>query len=283
MRINSLENASKHFIQKVCPERVASCARLKIRGSEKQREKLKVELNDTFSKIIKESFDKKIKEKQKPSLNHQEILDCIKQILPTINIRVGKERQAGINGGVKTLLDSTKKVVGFALKLKSDVKKGKNEETLRHEMNHILDFVTQPKTLARYNTDSLVGKLANYNENRDLTHFAFYSKYLYMPKTRKSDEQEIKFLAKKINEHFEKLKAPPEEKIEILQNWRYSLKAEKNAYWDEANYMYKENPKQYLLVSYGDFLHEPKIKLVEKFLKDEITAVRQESAKKYGN
>lgn len=284
MVINSVKNIIKYPFQKTSIERVASSARLfGIRGTEEQRTQLALDLNNKLFKLIDDVFEQKIKINQKPILKKVELLHCIKQVIPKINIKEWFDPTMEVDGRIKPMLDKSKtKFTGFMIITKTNIEKGVNEDLLRHEMRHVFDDVTQPKILARTNTDALIGRLENYDVNTDFSHFDFYNSFLYPPKTHAEDQEEAAFLTTSIKEHFASLNTPSDEKIEILQNWRSLIKTEKNAYNDEASFVNKENPKEYLEDAYGDFFFEAKIKIVEQVLKDEISAVRKLNAEKYG-
>jgi len=286
-------NAIKMFQKKLPPktsftkfawvERVASSARLPgIKGTERQRNQLAYDLNNKLFVLINDIFESKIKMNQKPALEKNELQDCIKQIIPNIKVKVKYKKMADCIGFLEPLADKSKKVAGYCLNLNEKLEKGINDDTLRHEARHLFDFVTQPKTIARTNTQSLTGRLENYTEKIDMKHFDFYSDKLYTDKVFKNDEKELEILTKKIKKYFNKSKTTSDEKIEILQNWRGGLISEIAAYTDEAIYMNKENPGKILDQTLKELFLEPKLKLIEQILKDEIIAVRKISAEKFG-
>lgn len=284
MKVNATKYACKNFVKKSCPERISDSVRIKgIRGSEKQREDLALDLNNKFFSIISDAFREKLKTRQKPILQASDIKQAIKKVLPKASIDVICEKNLDCVGYTEPQLNiKQRKFTGITLYLKSGVRRGLDEATLRHEMLHVFDYLTQPKTLARNNGSCLVGKIKSYTDNKDLEHFNFYDKVIYAPKKFKEDKIETECLKTRIESHFKKLNSSSEEKIEILQNWRCRLKSEVRAYSDEAPLANKNNPKQYIQETVGYLFMEPKIKLLEKMLKDEIASVRNLNAQKWG-
>ena len=279
--INTVENLAK---KAPYPERIASSVRMPgVKGTEAQRSQLACELNDKLFKIVEDAFWRKTKKKEVPQLSERELLNCVKKVLPKVALHVKYQKDPICAAFVEPVFNAPQKtIVGLILGMKSALKKKKNEFLLRHEMRHIFDYMTQPKILGRTNTSNLVGKLKNYNHIKDMKHFDFYIGNLYRSRQCTEDQKEISLVAEHIKDHFEVLKSSPEEKIEILQKWRYGLKTEVNAYNDEAGFACKENPKKYLKESIRDYFFEGKIRLIEQLLKDEIATVRTGHAEKLG-
>lgn len=284
VNVTSSKNCGKKLLKKALTQRVSPSAKISgLKGTEGQRETLALELNDKFFESVHSLFDKKISEKKKPTLLKNEILKLLKELAPGVKVEVKYEKEQGFCGGLETLIDSSgKKIGGFLLTLEKAINKGADEATLRHELTHFFEYITQPKTIARSNTDCLVGRIENYTKKRDLKHFNFYEKVLYTPKKCKNDEKEIKRITERINKYFQKNEVSGEEKIEILQNWRSGLKSELKAYTDEAKYTSN-------VLHDGDFetpldilFFEPKIKLLNKMLKKEIAGERALSEQKWG-
>lgn len=286
MNINRMQSASENLIKKFAskniPERVSSSARIAgLKGNEQQRAQLASDLNDRLFEIINDIFEQKIKSKKKPKLEKKELLDCIKQVIPDINMRVVYKKDVMYDAFIKNITDKTKKtVIGFGLNLQGAVKKGGEDEVnLRHEMRHVFDFVTQPKILARSNTDSLVGKIEDYSKGMSMYHFKFYENFFYKPQQNKNIKKEMNFLSKNVREHFEALECQPEEQIEILQSWRHLLKTEVNAYTDQTKSAFKGEKTDETIEK---FAFRPKIKLIEKMLNEEIAGIRKLNAQKWG-
>jgi hypothetical protein len=283
MKINIFKNIGKYFThQSSCAGRVASSAKmLGIKGSATQRAQLAGELNDKLFRIIGDEFVRKMAKSKKAKLSKEELARCINKIVPGVKVVIKSEKNPRCLGSLDQIL-SRKKVTGYILRLNDDVKKGENESILRHEMRHLLDYATQPKLSARSNIGAIIKKLGNGSDSRMVRHWDFYSDTLYEKKVYEDNQKELSELVKKVNFHFKALRTPAEEKIEILQNWRNGLKTESNAYADEARFACKKNPDKYTEKDVGDFLFEGKIKMVNQMLKDEIAAVRKESALKFG-
>jgi hypothetical protein len=285
MNINIFKNIGKYFThQPPCSGRVASSAKmLGIKGSEAQRTQLAGELNDKFFKIIDDEFVRKAANKEKAELSKKELVGCIKQVVPNVKINVKYINDPMSFGYLEKTINKGKNTVdGFVLGLEGAVKKGEDHVVLRHEMRHFFDYMTQPKLAARSNTAAIIAKLGKGSESSVSSHLDVYSDLLYQPKTFEDNQAEISVLAKKLNGYFKSMRTPAEEKIEILQKWRSGLKTELNAYNDEAKFACKDSPDKYWKENAADYLFKDKIKLVEQALKDAISAVRKESALKFG-
>ena len=285
MKVNNLKKLDKYFPYMPYPTRLAPSAILRgVKGTEQQRTELAQELNNKLFKLIDDVFEQKIKMGKKPKLDIKELLSCIKQVVPNIKIKISEKLNRDEAGTVENIFDKTKKtIVGFRLSLGGNLEQGVNENNLRHEMRHDFDSITQPKINARFNTANLIGRLPNYTDYIDDKHYNFFDRVLYQEKNYEDSQRELEYLTKKIKKHFKKLETPPEEKIEMLQTWRHSLKSEMNAYKDESEFACNGgNVEEYMEVEIGDYFFEPKIKLIEKMLKDEIASVRKISAEKYG-
>jgi hypothetical protein len=258
-----------------------------VKGTEQQRSKLACELNDKLFKLIHDIFNQKIKMNKRPTVNKVEIKQCIKEVVPTAKIDVIYDKCQDSAGYVGTMEETaTKKIAGFVLGLRGSIKQRDADGvmTLRHEMKHFFDYITQPKSIARDNTTYLIGKLENFTEKKNDKHLTFYDNVLYHPKKYKNDEKEMNYLKGRLGKYFDKNPTPPAEKIEILQNWRGGLKAERDAYADEQVCISsdKEIVEAAVKEAKEYFFFEPKIKLVEQMLKEEISAVRKQHAKNYG-
>lgn len=285
MKIHTLNTAVQKFTASN-PPRVASSARLSgIKGSEKQREQLALEMNNKLFEFVHEIFDQKVKEGKKPAIYKRDLLKCIKKIAPDVDIKVIYEKKDDCNGSLANVFDNANNTIkGFVLAIRGAVKKDENEHTLRHEMRHFFDCITQPKFTARDNTQTLLGRLENYTEIKDTKHYNFYDSVLYNYKKFQNDETENKYITGRIENHFEKNETTPDEKIEILQNWRHSLKAEVNAFSDGVKAIKDiSNPQAAARKILNQFFFVPKIEIVEEMLKNEINSVRKACAKQYGN
>jgi len=285
MKINNLKFLDKYFPYMPYPKRIASSARLSgIKGSEQQRNEMIEGLNNNLFKLIDDAFEKKVKKGEQPLLCGKEILKCVKKVIPKIKIKISSENVSGFDAFVENIFDKNKKtIIGYAFSIPETIKKGSNDELLRHEMHHILEEAVAPKMAARSNTENLIGRLKNYTVYKNEEHLYFYEDNLYQKMSFKNTQEEIKYLNTIIKNHFKGFKTPSEEKIEVMQTWRHLLKSELNAYTDQAKFACKEKtPDEYLKDKYGDYLFEPKIKLIEQILKDEIAGVRKISAEKYG-
>lgn len=290
MSINEVQNIGRVLLrkpklaQKPYPPRIGPTVSLPgIKGNQEQRTQMAKSLNDKLFGLINDTYEQKKQAGKKPFIGKKELLTIIKKVIPNVEITMGRVEDPRCAGSVEPMLDiNSKTYESLLLKMNRGIKKGNNEDTLKHEMRHVFDYLTQPKIFARYNTVALIGRMKNFTADTNFDHFLFYNSVLYGPKTHKIDKNEIKFLTKKINEHFKELETPADEKIEILQCWRGLLKTESNAYGEEAEFVCKENPEQYLKDNWGDFFFEPKIKLLEKMLKEEIAGERALSAQKYG-
>lgn len=185
MNISVIKNTSKYIEKKAHPERVAPSARLAgIKGTDQQRAQMALELNDKLFKLIHDIFEQKIeinKKNEYPSLTKKELMNCIKQVTPGVKIKMRYENRLGYFGSVERIFNKNK-ITGYVLSIKGKVKKRINEVPLIHEMQHIFDFITQPKMNARFNTDCLIGRIENYSRFRDVFNYKFYQDNLYATK-----------------------------------------------------------------------------------------------------
>jgi len=269
--------------------RVAASARIAgVTGSELERTQQVQQLNKKLFELIDDVFEKKTAMGEKPKLNEKEFLNCVKQVIPDANIKIKYNKKLHSEGSVDYIYKNKKEktVIGYLLEMKAAIEAGENEGTAVHEMWHSIEKMVQTKIAARQNAKSLIGRLKNFTEAKNQKHTDFYCDELYQRKELKdvSDEKQLKVISSSMKRHFEDLKTPSDEKIEILQRWRYSLKTELNAYKEECRYICKKmgNPDTTFNNLYGDYLFAPKIKIVEDMLKDEIASVRKLSAEKYG-
>ncbi len=115
--------------------------------------------------------------------------------------------------------------------------------TLFHESRHVLDVLTNPKILARvksmYARDLYTAKYNNLND-------AFYND-LEEP-TPENKAKELKKLKKKLDKF---LKGKPvEHQLDCLQDLRYTLETERNAYADQYKFECRLHEKG---ISTGDY------------------------------
>jgi hypothetical protein len=165
-----------------------------------------------------------------------------------------------------------------------------------------LDFTHKSKYTAKFNTKHFSSKYKNSVKKYD----NFYFKNLYEYGATCSSitpKEKMETLQKRMDKFFSDNKTSSGQKIEVLQNWRHSLKTEQDAY-DFGFQAMEEiqtkrlqsivNPKekQYEQIlsqikdrySYSSkqtkeaYLFSEKINLIENMMKEEIAKVRQEHA-----
>lgn len=187
-----------------------------------------------------------------------------------------------------------------------------NFHCVMHEINHTVEHALNPKYTARTNRSYLEGKFKGL-DHRIGDYDRFYLSVLYdderSPKDlslarvnpKKARRERIYNIEKGIREVFSDPKISSNEKIQMLQDWRYSLMREKKAYTAQVLYQNKMEFKKKLVhhESCKDELREyykkktaadtrdlvedhrfysAKIAVVSKLLREEIADHRQKHA-----
>ncbi len=175
----------------------------------------------------------------------------------------------------------SKKIKGLTIELptKNNIVDEKQLTNIAHEFQHIADQLYHPKILARnqyMETNGLYTK--QYNE--------LYDKYLYNQEFTdgKRDRKDvIKKLEQKIKHFFRGMKA--EDKINYLQDARYGLILENNAYFTQYKYAKKLKKKhstninrEDLIKWNKDLMFTEKITLLKRIAFEIIKEERQKHA-----
>ena len=164
--------------------------------------------------------------------------------------------------------------------------------TFMHEFTHTLDSLFNPKYSSRMiKCEDMVANI--YSHSLKIKPFAkryddYYKNKLYSKEKFSSPEQISGIIAQRRNDILKLLKGrKPEEKIIILQNYRYYLETENNAYRNERMIFGRliEDKRKYnkdlLETSDGSqYLFKEKIQMLKELCFEEIQNFRQELAKK---
>lgn len=291
--------------------RVASTARATFKGSDAQRLDMSNKVLGNFYNNTKDVFVKN------SEISKEQLEKELKKSFPGINLKCISKTESFDNAALETIFDKTEKtIIGYNLELPFYEKSGKlflkesEAEHLYHEVSHLGNFVYTPKLGARLNTNGLNKKFAGF-EQRSNDYNKFYRSDLYVDEfidNLKMDE--VKILARKekctksITNLFNKPEISSEEKIEVLQGWRNSIKTELSAFPNGMKYgnqleiaqaikQYKgvQNLPKDLIASktanmektrdwtvYNSYFFADKKKIIEEMLKKEIAKVRKNSA-----
>ena len=242
------QHVSNNFKSYNIPSKVAQSAKLLgITGSPAQRKKIAAEMHAQFFSELDKVAHERTKLNQTSATLFTDIQAQLKKMVPDIKVQL--EAVQGDRNPCVILDDKYVKSVVDSFIIKADfdsaefglhIKRSNSSQnnSLHHEMSHFFNFITEPKTVARaYHSE--IGSL-----NSDFEH-GFYKKVLYTsnPNINNLDVVEtLKFYSgqdkNKSVENFEKeIKEfikysffSPKEKIDMLQNWRYALDSEKDAF-----------------------------------------------------
>lgn len=218
-------------------------------------------------------------------LKFETIQSKLSELIPGVKIKVKQDENANCEAIVDLIGDKKGKACGFLLAIKSPKSQVKVDflPKLIHEIQHISDYLYNPKLLARdqklFNTLGRSNKYSN-----------FYDKYMYneYPFDEEASRRfYISYISKALNDFVKS--ANKKVIIDYLQDVRYSLRGELLAYKKQKEYAYKLSEKGFKIktedfserVKY--FMFEEKIKLVETVLFDLISKQRLKNAQKIKN
>jgi len=207
-------------------QRVADTARLKgAAGSIAKRIKLEDRLNAKFVELMDDKFEKQGR------ISKKDILGFFKELAPNIQLKISKYKNTvnGSGGFLEYDTPKTEAVKKFNIHIPftndTDFIEKADYKTIRsllHEKGHFFKRTIEPKYIARFGEKNLSEKL-----NRAQSKF-YYN--LYQNESGDlNGSTRIDFVENNINKFFKKQACSTQEKIEILQLWRYGLKDESNA------------------------------------------------------
>lgn len=249
-----------------------------VKGSVENRRKFVSDLNEKFFDSIQPMLEDK-----KPFL--ADLKKTYFLILPEKKkiqiIPLDKKGSETLDGASDYIYGANDFITGMTLEI--PVKRSKVSEdclvTLMHENTHVLDTLANPKHTA------LTQKL--YREGMyDFKRDNWFDNVLYRTETDKNKDDVLKDVAEE-TEKFLKGKAVVE-KIAHLQDARYQLEQEMNAYSEQLKYAKKLQEKGRSVSEYDLednnklYLFPEKIRLLKEMIFDLISKERSKLAKKYG-
>lgn len=210
--------------------RIAETARLTgVKGSVSKRNSLAARANQKLYKANASIIRKRFEQSGEAFITAKEFgANFDKQIRNIESVLIPNKDKTS-NGNVDFLYaeKGLKKISGFLLSLPLKVIKdesiitSESTRTVMHELRHILDFLYQPKILARNQKTSC--------HKNALKNIKFYRTYLYI-KEQENAERRIPDVKEKLKKHFRNTRL--DKRIDIMQHWRYLLQSESNAYKD---------------------------------------------------
>lgn len=233
-------------------ERITPRAKLAgIKGSKKQKAELATDLNARFFGMVSDAFEKR------GEISKREIRGILKQLCPGVKLAITKNANENCYAFLDFLWDSTKGLIkGFSLELplveiagKKVVKK-ENIAGLLHETRHIFDAITNSSSSARINSSPLGDKITGFDKRFE-KYTNFYGTVLYGFELNREEIIDIMktphlavpkrkaIMRERIEGIFNDPQATSEEKIEMLEKWRYRLQSEENAHIDGIVYQHK--------------------------------------------
>ena len=245
-----------------------------VKGSVKQRAAMAENLFFDFCKNISLNIG------NKDRLSTAVVKDCFQNTLPSkVCIQfsdIGKSfydgdcRYDGFTGYM--VRGKNRKVVGYNVFLPLDESKKnielKNLDILFHEIQHVYDYITNPKTFSR--GFYVPKRLQN-----------FYNEKIYPKDAVKLDKLETR-----IQNQIKRI--PYYKRIDFLQEVRNALQSEINAYNAEEIYsvfslMHPEHmPVKNVFGAVEYFQFREKLAICKKLLKKELCALREENKKLFG-
>lgn len=229
-------------------QRVAQSAKLpNIKGSYTQREHMAMSASKKLFGWASDIFEKKTKLGNDAEITTDEMISYFEESYPNLYLGIGveqnkKNRASLLHISEEGIFKYFAMNLNFTNNAKGEyVISSENINPFIHEHRHLCDFIYNPKFLAKESIFNSVFnkklKTANLFEN-------FYENHLYANeiediKTPLTKEQRIKAIYEKTKNILD-LAETPEEKIAVLQYWRYSLKTEINAYKDGVYYQNKQ-------------------------------------------
>lgn len=218
--------------------RVAETAKLAgVTGSVQKRNTVAARLNQKLYVMNSESIQKRVAAGGKEYLTLKEFAANFDKLISKIVVIVRKNEDKTSNGGVQPLTEKCENgmIVGFLLNLPLEkpgrgfILRKNRMETTTHELRHILDLICQPKMLAR--------KQKSFTYKQKLEHHDLYKKVMYREEAQNAKTR-IPIIKEEIDKHFNNVYSnfSLDERINIMQTWRYNLQLESNAYKDGAFY-----------------------------------------------
>lgn len=218
--------------------RVAETARLAgVTGSAQKRNAIAARLNQKLYVMNSETIQKRVEAGGKKYITLKEFAANFDKLISNIVVIVKKNEDKTCNGNVQPLCEKNEKgmIAGLLLGLPLEkhgrgfILRENQMKTTTHELRHILDLICQHKMLAR--------KQKSFTYKQKLEHNALYKKVMYKEEAQNAKTR-IPVIKKEIDKHFNNIYSnfSLDERINIMQLWRYNLQTELNAYKDGAFY-----------------------------------------------
>ena len=235
------------------------------RGSVLERQTKAQNLTDEFIQI----FLPKVIDKKK--LKASTIEHLINTILPEpVKIYIKKNKLDDIAnvGTVYSFIFKDMYKYIMNLKMHHYLVKTSNTSAIIHEFRHLADYIYHPKYLAK---ERDMFRLGLFNDTWDRTYDNFLYKQINISNNNEKKDV-LKTIEDTVKKNLEKYNS--KEKITTLQNMRYYLQSELNAYNQEYQFIKKTEEKYPQLITektnIESFMFEDKIKIIEKILKETI-------------
>lgn len=246
-----------------------------IRGSFGERQNKSIQLVDKLYREITPQFKRK-------ELSFEDLQKTVDHIFQKrLNINIRKCDDLEFDGGSDILYSPiTGKITGTTLEISTPKNKLhiKDLITILHEFQHVCDQIFHPKYLIRNQYLSNNNMFTNRYDN-------LYDNFIYRreyPQNKKEKSKIIRTLRYKIHKFLKNMSA--EDKINYLQDTRYTLLMENQAYKTQRKYAKAMNKKHKEINDFDLFnenkLHmlEEKIKLVTEMAFEIIKKERQKHA-----
>lgn len=251
-----------------------------VKGSLQIRQDKSSQLVNKFYREIKGRF-------KNGEISLKEIQKCIDELLPNnINVIVKNLVQdvedPDLLGYSALNYNSSSKINAITLELLTTENKIRLRDlpSLMHEFTHITDQLYNPKILAR----------CQYMTEKDLyvkDYDNLYESFIYNLEEPECNKEKL-FILKRLEQVFKGFlkKLDPKDKINYLQDSRYSTMLEINGYHSQRKFA-KQLAKQHVNIDEEDLLNEnknymfsEKLELLNKLLKD---IINKERAKQKAN
>lgn len=264
----------KNMLNKLSPH--VKLPYTKVQGTFAQRQNNAIKLTEKLYEDLLPKF-------KKGSATIQDVQESVDKVLgKKVKILVRKNDDRDFTGGCDITYS---KFTGAISKTTLDIDSIKNKirveelTTIMHEFLHVADQLFHPKYLARNQ------KMANYGLYTN-KYNRFYDNFLYnieMPEGKKDKAYIIRQVRNKVHNFLRRM--PTEDKIDYLQDARYSLLSEHYAYQMQAKIAKRLNKKHIpidkrdLVKENKNFMFQEKIDLLKQMAFEIIKKERQKWAR----
>lgn len=251
-----------------------------INGSPKKKKEMVTQYNDK----IYEGICSHITEGD--SFRSCDALNEINSVLPEkkrIDIKnLQNKFIKNYDGGSDYIYDKNDNIIGQTLELpiKKGKIKGKDLPTFMHELTHILDVFVNPKYNVRATNCEIKGL---YGKKYDKVYDKLYNVEKYS-----NESEKAKIIEERKEEVLNFLQGKPvEDKMDCIQDLRYSLETEQNAYREQLRFARKTQTKNIEvepndLIEYEDkYLFTEKLQMLKEIGLDIVKKQRNKLQKKH--